>query len=185
VTDRSLPSLPQPVPFGPVDPINAKEMAFAIQLFQSGLRVKIPMQNPENWGINVGDNDVAQMMIDSMLEGLGQRFVAREGRISPRDSEAHRAAFAVLDHCRTHPARQAIFIRTMAFYFLVSNCDPKALEKWQKPSEDEEQRQEGAVLLHPAVIEAAAIGNITPHGQFEPKEFFALVEKIAREKYPG
>ena len=37
--------------------------------------------------------------------------------------------------------------------------------------------------LHPAVMEAVAVIPTTEHGQFDTKEFFPTVVRIARQKY--
>jgi hypothetical protein len=164
--------------FGPVAPVNPKELDFAIQLFEAGLRMKIPVSVAETCGVDLGDNPAAQILIDAMPEELRVRFVAQGGRIIPRDPELRRGAFLVLKHYDKHPLRQAIYIRTMAFLLLSNSSDRNLWEKWHKPVG--EQRE---VPLHPAVIEAAAVVPTTGHGQFEPVEFFCVVERIAKQKY--
>ncbi len=176
--NRSQPGASEAVPLEPAAPVNPKEMGFAIQLFQAGLRMKTPMGNSEIRGIDIGDNAAAQVMIDTMSEALGKPLVAREGRLAPRDTEIHRGAFVVLRHYDRHPLRQAIFIRTMAFHMLVSTCGRNLLEKWCKPAE-----QRRGIPPHPALIEAAALVRTTGHGQFDTEEFFSTVERIAKQKY--
>jgi hypothetical protein len=170
--------LPEVICLGPVAPVNPKELDFAIQLFEAGLRMKIPVSVSETRGVDLGDNDAAQMLIDAMPKELGLRFVAQEGRIIPRDPELRRGAFLVLKHYDRHPLRQAIYIRTIAFHLLANSSNRTVLEKWHQPVG--EQRE---VPLHPAVIEAAAIVPTTRHGQFEPAEFFCTAEAIVKEKY--
>lgn len=159
-------------------PVNPKEMDFAIQLFEAGLRMKIPVTASETRGVDLGDNAAAQMLIDAMPEELRLRFVAQEGRIIPRDPELRRGAFLVLKHYDRHPLRQAIYIRTIAFHLLANSSNRNAWEKWRKPVG--EQRE---VPLHPAVIEAVAMVPTTAHGQFDAAEFFCAVERIAEQKY--
>jgi hypothetical protein len=48
---------------------------------------------------------------------------------------------------------------------------------------DKHHGEQREVPLHPAVIEAAAVVPTTGHGQFEPEEFFCVVERIAKQKY--
>ena len=48
------------------------------------MRIQMPMSNSEVSGIEVGDNDAAQRVIDSMPEALSKQFVARNGRIAHR-----------------------------------------------------------------------------------------------------
>src|SRR5260370_27137707 len=153
-------------------------MDFAIQLFEAGLRMKIPVSVSETRGLDFGDNAAAQTMIDAMPEEFGKRFVAQEGRIIPRDPELRRGAFLVLKHYDRHPLREAIYVRTIAFYLLAHTSNRNLWEKWHRPVG---QRRE--VPLHPAVIEAAAIVPTTGHGQFETEEFFCAVERIAEQKY--
>ena len=178
MTNRSQPITPQALLLGPAAPVNPKEMSFAIQLFQAGMRIQIPMSNSEVSGIEVGDNDAAQRVIDSMPEALSKQFVARNGRIALEDTEVHRGAFVVLKHYDEHPLRQAIYIRALAFYLLANASNRNVWEKWHKPIG--EQRE---VPLHPAVIEAVALVPTTEHGQFEAGEFFSTVERIAKQKY--
>ena len=44
------------IPLGPAAPVNPKEMDFAIQLFQAGLRMKLPVSASERRGVDFGDN---------------------------------------------------------------------------------------------------------------------------------
>ncbi len=166
------------IPLGPAAPVNPKEMDFAIQLFEAGLRMKIPVSVSETRGVDFGDNAAAQMLIDTMPEDLGLRFVAQEGRVIPRDPELQRGAFLVLKHYDRHPLRQAIYVCTMAFYLLANTSNRNLWEKWHQPVGERRK-----VPLHPAVMEAAAIVPTTEHGQFETEEFFCAVERIAKQKY--
>ena len=177
--NRTQPIRQEATPLGAADPVNAKELDFAIQLFQAGLRMKIPVSVSETCGVDFGDNAAAQALIDAMPEELRARFLALEGRIIPRDPELRRGAFLVLKHYDKHPLRQAIYIRTIAFHLLANTANRNLWEKWHTPVA--EQRE---VPLHPAVIEAAATVATTGHGQFETIEFFSAVERIAQQKYP-
>jgi len=176
--NRTQPNQQEAAPLGLAAPVNAKELDFAIQLFQAGLRMKIPVSVSETRGLDFGDNAAAQTLIDAMPEQLRMRFVAQEGRIIPRDPELRRAAFLVLKHYERHPLRQAIYIRTMAFHLLAYSSNRNLWEKWQKPV-----RERREVQLHPAMIEAAASVPTTGHGQFEPEEFFCAVERIDKQKH--
>jgi hypothetical protein len=177
VPNRTQPTLPEGTPLGTTAPVDPKEMDFAIQLFQAGLRMKIPVSVSE-LGVDFCDNAAAQTAIDDMPEAVGLRFMAQEGRIVPRDPELQRGAFLVLKHYDKHPLRQALYIRTMAFYLLANTTNRNLWEKWHKPVG--EQRE---VPLHPAVIDAVAIVPTTGDGQFETEEFFCAVERIAKQKY--
>lgn len=178
VPNRTQPNQQEATPFGAAVPVNAKELDFAIQLFQAGLRMKIPVSVSETCGVDFGDNAAAQTLIDTMPEELRARFVALEGRIIPRDLELRRGAFLVLKHYERHPLRQAIYIRTLAFHLLANSANRNLWAKWHTPVA--EQRE---VPLHPAVLEAAATVATTGHGQFETTEFFSAVERIAQQKY--
>lgn len=176
--NRNPSNAPQTVSLPSVAPVDPKEMGFAIELFLVALRMKAAMTGPKIWGIEVGDHDAAQKMIDSMPEALSHRFMAQSGRIVPRDTEVHRGAFVVLKHYDRHPLRQAIFIRTIAFHMLVSTGNRNLLEMWCMR---EGRRREGPP--HPALIEAVAVVPTTAHGQFDGEEFFSTVERIASRKY--
>jgi hypothetical protein len=128
--------------------------------------------------VDIGDNAVAQTVIDAMPEAMGRRFLAHEGQIVPRDPELQRGAFLILKYYDRHPLRQAIYIRTLALYLLANTSNRNVWEKWHQPVG--EQRD---VPLHPAVIEAVAIVPTTAHGQFETEEFFCTVERIATQRY--
>ena len=179
VPNRTQPNRQEATPLEAAMPVNAKELDFAIQLFQAGLRMKIPVSVSETRGVDFGDNTAAQRLIDAMPEELRARFVALEGRIIPRDPELRRGAFLVLKHYQRHPLRRAIYIRTIAFHLLANSANRNLWGKWHTPVA--EQRE---VPLHPAVIEAAATVATTGHGQFDTTEFFSAVERIAKQKYP-
>jgi len=178
VPNRTQPNWLEAIPLRPAPPVSPKEMDFAIQLFEAGLRMKIPVSVSETRGVDCGDNATAQKLIDAMPEELGGKFVAQEGRIIPRDPEVRRGAFLVLKHYDRHPLRQAIYIRTLAFHLLANSSNLNLWEKWHKPVG---QRLEAP--LHPAVVEAAAIVPTSGQRQFEPEEFFCAVERIAEQKY--
>lgn len=171
-------NVPHTVCLPPVAPVDPREMSFAIELFLVALRMKATIIGPKTWGIEVGSQDSAQAMVDSMPQSLRTRFVARGGWIVPRDTEVHRGAFAVLKHYDKHPLRQAIFIRTIAFHMLESTCDRNLMERWRQR---DEQRREASP--HPALIDAVALAPTNPHGQFHAEEFFSTVERIANQKY--
>src|SRR5579863_2409446 len=177
--NRTQPNWQEATPLGKAPAVNAKELDFAIQLFQAGLRMKIPVSVSGTLGVDFGDNAAAQTLIDAMPEQLRTRFLALEGRIIPRDPELRRGAFLVLKHYERHPLRQAIYIRTIAFHLLANSSNRNLWGKWHTPVA--EQRE---VPLHPAIIEAAATVATTGHGQFETTEFFSAVERIAKQKYP-
>lgn len=179
VPNRTQSNRLEATPLGAVVPVNAKELDFAIQLFQAGLRMKIPVSVSETCGVDFGDNAAAQALIDAMPAELRALFVALEGWIIPRDPELRRGAFLVLKHYQRHPLRQAIYIRTIAFHLLANSANRNLWGKWHTPAA--EQRE---LPLHPAVIEAAATVATTGHGQFETTEFFSAVERIAQQKYP-
>jgi hypothetical protein len=133
VPNRPPPNLPEVIPLGSAEPVNPKELDFAIQLFEAGLRMKIPVSVSETRGVDFGDNAVAQTLIDAMPEELRARFVAEEGRIIPRDPEFRRGAFLVLKHYDKHPLQQAIYIRTIAFHLLANSSNRNLWERWHKP----------------------------------------------------
>ena len=61
MTNRTQSGFPEAVPLTPVASVNPKEMDFAIQLFEAGLRMKIPVTVSETCGVDIGDNTVAQI----------------------------------------------------------------------------------------------------------------------------
>jgi hypothetical protein len=166
-------------PFEPVPSVNPDEMVFAIQIFQAGLRLRMPVANPESKGIELGSPETAQTMLDSLPKPVRDQFVVREGRIAPKDNALHRGVGAVLSHYADHPERQAIFQRTMGFYFLVNDIGRGGFQRWEKPSEEDPE----VTTLHPAILEAVAVAPVGKYGKFEENEFFAVVEQISKEKY--
>jgi hypothetical protein len=172
--NTNLEMVPKSLP--KVDP---EEMAFAVSVFQAGLRLRMPMESPENRGIDLGDAKLAQGMLDALPEELRSEFLVKDTRMAPKDSPLHRGIFGVLGHYDKHPLRAAIAGRVMAFYYFINEADPKTLAKWQTPCEEDIE----AVMLHPAVMDAAATARTINDAAFPEEEFFALVEKIALEKY--
>jgi hypothetical protein len=173
---RKLPPLP---PVRPAEIINSEEMAFAVQIFQAGLRGRMPTVNPETKGFETGDGAVARKILESLPAPLGKQFVVRGSRIAPKDTAVHRGLTAVMSHYQNHSQRESILTRIMAFYFLVNKAGAEALKPWQKKCDDDPK----AVMLHPAVIDAVAKAPPGRYGQFDEKGFFRLVEKIAAEDY--
>jgi hypothetical protein len=162
-----------------VPAVDPEELGFALQLFQAGLRVKLPMESPEKKGIEFGDVGIAQMMLAALPQPLREQFIVRDSRVAPRDTRLHRAMFAVLNHYKDHKDREAISNRVMAFYFLVNKGGMKPFRKWTKPSDIPE-----ATMMHPAVVEAMAVTPMPTQAVFEAKTFFETVDRIAKEKYP-
>ena len=103
VPNRTQPNRQEATPLEGALPVNAKELDFAIQLFQAGLRMKIPVSVSEIRGVDFGDNGAAQTLIDAMPEELRARFVALEGRIIPRDPELRRGSIPGSEALRAAP----------------------------------------------------------------------------------
>ena len=139
------------------------------------------MESPAKKGIPIESKEQGERLLDQLpAEVRDDLFTVHEDRVSPKDTPFHRAVYGVLDHYKDHPQQKAISTRLGAFYFLVNDVrDTGHLDKWQKPSEEDKE----AMLLHPAVIDAIATVPLTRFGGFKVEEFFATVQKIAREKY--
>ena len=161
-----------------VPAVDPEEMAFALQLFQAGLRVKLPMESPEKKGIEFGDVEIARMMLAALPQPIREEFIVRDSRVAPRDTNLHRAMFAVLNHYKDHKDREAISNRVMAFYFLVNKGGMEPFRKWTKPGDIPE-----ATMMHPAVVEAMAVTPMPMQAVFGKETFFETVERIAKEKY--
>jgi hypothetical protein len=132
--------------------IDPAEMTFAFQLFQAGIRIRIPMESPETRGIDFGDRDSAQAILDALPPALREDFFVRENFLSPKDTKLSRAMFALLTHYEQHPLRDAIVYRVMGFHHLLNDVDEGLLSKWLKPCTEDEE----AVMMHPAVMDAVA-----------------------------
>lgn len=183
---RKKPRLKPPAPLNKsLPPIDEEEMAFALQILQAGLRLRMPMDSPEKKGIEAGDAAIAHDLLNSIPEGLRDQFLVRDTRVAPKDTKESRAAFAILDHYRDHPLREAILYRAMSFQRVVNQHYEEFLS-WTRQATAAEAADSGPgmVMLHPAVIEAVATAPTNKWGVFDPRTFFETVKKIAKEKYP-
>jgi hypothetical protein len=162
-----------------VEAVDPEELAFAIQLFQAGLRLVMPMESPQKRGIELGDSEMAQGFFDSLPESVRNQFTVKDSRLSPKDNPVNRGVFGVMKHYDKHPQRTAITARVMGFYHLVNSAPREILAEWEKPCKEDAE----AVMLHPAVMDAAAVCPTIYQSVFEVVPFFELVNKIAAEKY--
>ncbi len=105
-------------------------MLFAFQVFQAGLIQKMPTVNPEDRGIEIGHTLTAQIFHGSLPDPLQEMFLVRGSRIVPKDTPLHRGMGALNEHYRSHPLKQAITIRMMAFYFLFNDVGRKKFTYW-------------------------------------------------------
>jgi len=166
-----------PSTLGAVDP---EEMGFAFQLFQAGLRYTMPMESPEQTEGLALDGKTANQFLSIAPDALKEQFTTRGERLVPRDTPVNRGAFAVMNHYREHPQREAVFVRVMAFFFLMNRLDEEQWKRWCKP---ESGPNDGRMMVHPAVMDAVATAPLNTYGQFEPSEFSALVQRLIEDKY--
>ena len=96
-----------------------------------------------------------------------------------KDSDLERGVENLMAVYGTHAQRSSILYRCLAFYLLVNDCGRYVWERWQKDNGDEK----GAIILHPAVVDAVAQAPTNWKGEFDVEQFFTIVERIARENY--
>ncbi len=124
---KRKPHFKKPSAPGPVQPADPEEMSFALQVFQAGLRLRMPMQSPEKKGIEFGDAAMAQAMLESLPKVIREQFVIRDNRVAPKDTPLHRGIFGVMEHYKDHPQKDAIASR---INFLLS--DERDRTRWNE-----------------------------------------------------
>ena len=167
-----------PVP--EIQAVDVREMAFALSLFQAALSQRLPTKNPSQRGVNIAEHPSARFLYEHMPAKVRDQFVLTGTTVSPIDNPLNRSVFAVLEHYKDDPRQPFFYGRVLAFYFLVNDVGEEGFKKWMKPSDVDD-----SVMLHPAIVEATASAPVDRNGQFEREQFFAIAERIAKEKYPG
>ncbi len=167
-----------PVP--EIQAVDVREMAFALSLFQGALSQRLPTKNPSQRGVNIAEHPSARFLYEHMPAKVRDQFVLTGTTVSPIDNPLNRSVFAVLEHYKDDPRQPFFYGRVLAFYFLVNDVGEERFKKWMKPSDVDD-----SVMLHPAIVEATASAPVDRNGQFEREQFFAIAERIAKEKYPG
>jgi len=166
-----------PVP--EIQAVDVREMAFALSLFQGALSQRLPTKNPSQRGVNIAEHPSARFLYEHMPAKVRDQFVLTGTTVSPIDNPLNRSVFAVLEHYKDDPRQPFFYGRVLAFYFLVNDVGEEGFKKWMKPSDVDD-----SVMLHPAIVKATASAPVDRNGQFEREQFFAIAERIAKEKYP-
>lgn len=135
--------------YAPLDP---EEFGFAVRVAVVAATYRMPMPSPAEHHLDI-----------EFPDGDTQRLV-------PKDIPIHRAAFAILEHCSPDPEKfQSIMARHVA---LIAMTKLNEAKQWVREDKD-------GKLLHPALIEAAAVMQLRSHRGFEREAFFQRVASIA------
>jgi hypothetical protein len=130
--------------------IAADEFRFAFTLAVAAADLSTPVENPENFGLNLMKKDGDVM------------------RVTFRDGPDNRAAFAIKQHCGENRAKfMAIMTRFLAMKALPFR------NPWLVVMEG------GMVRLHEAVLDAAADFPVNGHGLFSTEGFYKRVAELA------
>lgn len=145
---------PRPTSVSIVDP---DELMFAIQLGQAAAMHKMPTTNPEQFTIDVIDDDP---------DGVSE--------VRLTDNHMNRFSLAVQDHCDGDKDK---FIAIMKRWFaLLDVCNDDKLSEFTTPS-----KEKGACELRTEVIVIAATMPLDDKGRFNPGNFFRRVEAMIGE----
>jgi hypothetical protein len=139
--------------------VDPDELAFAVALGQAAWRHRMPMESPSRYGFNLA--------ADSGIT-----------RYTFRDVPLNRFALAIREHCGPDEAKfYAIMFRVFAFMRVQRS---EHMRNWTKRCDADPE----AILIHPAVIAAAATAPLSEQQPtFAPKAFFSRVENLAAHEF--
>ena len=153
MTEEGVASILEPSTLGPID---KDQFSFAFDLAMRAGHLSMPVENPEQYGVNLVDDDSGEV--------TGLRFT---------DNPMNRAIFAVKQHFGDD--HQQLLNFTMRFFALMDIFRKNAVAEWIKDDLDNPR----AKAIHPAVIYAAAEVKLNKKGDFPLKKFLARVKEIA------
>jgi len=120
-----------------------------------------------------------QDLEDASASELPEELVGDDGLpLQLSDTPYNRAAMALK---RRYPEDRAVF--ASAFYrfrALMELISGDALGAWARSS----IRRQGALRIHPAVLDVASDMRLSKNGKFAARKFLDAVEALARERYP-
>lgn len=141
-----------------LSPMDRDQFAFVFQLANSAGALTMPVENPQQFGINIeGEDDETATAI---------RFT---------DVPINRALFAAKQHYGKDTA--SFFNFSTRFFAMFDVIKSEQIRKWTREDESDSR----ITLLHPAVIYVGAEARLDGQGRFDLTEFFNSVEKIAPE----
>ncbi len=148
-------------------PIDPDEFKFCLLLGDAAGRNKMPMESPAERTITLEDTDgstttyrIADLPITRFMMAITQHYrglgLPDDERFS-RVMSVHNRIDAMIDVLR-HPGGKA----------------------WVQDVCDECSRESGETGIHDAVLQIAASAELPPSGKFNPRNFYHLVEQIAK-----
>ena len=141
-----------------LESIDREIFAFAFQLAHSAGGLAMVVENPEQFGIN---------LIDEEEDKISEiRFT---------DNPLNRAMFALKEHFGEGNEMFKNF--SMRFFAMFPIMRSEEVKEWEKPDPSDSR----ATLLHPAVIFASAETPLNTEGEFDLDKFFQTVSIIDSE----
>ncbi len=137
-------------------PMDRDQFFFAFQIANSAGALSMPVNNPEQFGINLVDEEEESV---------------KEIRFT--DIPINRALLAVKKHFGDDTDSFQNF--AMRFFAMFPVLGSDQVKKWEKTDPDDHRM----ALLHPAVIYAGAEANLDEEGNFNQRTFFEIVDRIA------
>jgi hypothetical protein len=149
-------------------PIDPAEFRFCLELGAAAASQKMPMVNPESCEpilLQEENGDTTSILLKNTPINRAFLAIAQHFRSS---------AWSATDESDGCARFTSVHLRFRA----IANVMKHPLAKnWRRGFNGEG--------THEAVVDAAATAELNGNGEFDPKQFFELVEKIAAEKYSG
>lgn len=138
-----------------------------------------PEEFAEMFQLAVVAGERPQDLEDETLADPDSELVGDDGLpLQLSDTPYNRAAIALKRrYGKDRSGFASAFYRFRALMDLISR---DALGEWSRSS----IRRQGALRIHPAVLDVASDMRLSKNGKFALQKFLAAVESVARERYP-
>jgi hypothetical protein len=142
-------------------PISSDDFAFAFEIAMKGVGKEILIRDPTSMGLTILDDEAGQ---------------STEIRFT--DMPMTRALIALKEHFGDNPdIYQSMVWRIFGLLRILRDPD---LSYWMKPDPDDSD----ALLVHKALLDAAAILRLSEEGQFQKETLIGEAELIKFRDYP-
>lgn len=162
-------------------PVEADEIAFALQVGISAADMVLPAQNPESVEVlleqepNDATNDALAFLQSAGL--ISTDATGDSAAIRFMDSGFNRLASALREH---FPAPEKFFsVLTRLSAYLVLSRYSEGMRDWARPNPVDPD----SFLIHQAVVDVVATMPVSADGCFDEIDFFKRVDDLARTKY--
>lgn len=142
-------------------------------------RILEPAEFAQAFQLAIVAGERPQDLDDSPAADQHEELVGDDGLpLQLSDTPYNRAAIALKRrYADDRAAFASAFYRFRALMELISR---DALGMWARSS----IRRQGALRIHPAVLDVASEMRLSKNGKFASRKFLDEVEKLARERYP-